>query len=150
MNAQNNLPAVRQPKKFRLTQEVIVYQEKGKAFTTSLIVADKFGKRHADVIRSIEKTECSEEFSQRNFALSEYTDSTGRILPMYNITRAGCMKLIMGLTGKEAVRWQEMFINAFNRMERLLRQPAINKADLQTAIARQKAIENRKNETECL
>jgi len=62
----------------------------------TLIVAGKFGKKHKNVIRAIKNRGGSEEFTGLNFALSEYTDSTGRTLPMYNITRAGTMKLLMG------------------------------------------------------
>ena len=43
--------------------------------TDSMKVAERFGKRHADVLRSIKNMDCSTEFTQRNFALSEFTDS---------------------------------------------------------------------------
>lgn len=36
------------------------------------IVAEKFEKRHSDVLRDIDRLECSSEFRQRNFALSYY------------------------------------------------------------------------------
>ncbi len=50
----------------------------GKAVTTSLDVADYFDKRHDNVLRTIERLDCSEKFTALNFEVSEYTDSTGR------------------------------------------------------------------------
>ena len=50
---------------------------------TSLDVAETFEKRHADVLRDIERMECSEEFTERNFALSSYNDSSGKSNKMY-------------------------------------------------------------------
>lgn len=89
--------------------------------TTSINIADKFEKRHADVIRSIENLECSKEFTERNFALSEYIDSTGRKLPMYIVTRDGFAFLAMGFTGKTSAYWKEQYITSFNMMEEILR-----------------------------
>ena len=67
--------------------------------------------------------ECSQNFTDSNFAVSEYTDSTGRKLPMYQITRDGFAFLAMGFTGKKAAAWKERFLEAFNAMEAaLLRQ----------------------------
>lgn len=86
--------------------------------TTSLIVAERFDKQHKDVLKAIRNLECSEEFTGRNFAPSEYTDSTGRKLPMVEITRDGFMFLAMGFTGKAAATWKERFIAAFNELER--------------------------------
>lgn len=85
--------------------------------TTSRDIAERFNKRHADVLRSIESLECSVEFTERNFALSAYKDSTGRALPMHIVTKDGFMFLAMGFTGKEAAAWKVRFITAFNAME---------------------------------
>jgi Rha family phage regulatory protein len=101
------------------------------ATTTSLIVAEKFGKRHDHVLRSIEKliSDCrdlastdpnfggSKGFAEPNFGLSTYLDPTGRNLPMYEITRDGFSLLVMGFTGKEALAWKLKFIAAFNALE---------------------------------
>jgi Rha family phage regulatory protein len=91
--------------------------EDGRPTTTSLIVAEVFGKRHTHVLRAIKNLECSPEFTERNFGLSEFTDPTGRKLPMYRITRDGFTFLCMGFTGKEASRWKIAYLEAFNRME---------------------------------
>ena len=98
----------------------LVVLKKRNATTTSLIVAEKFGKNHRDVLRAIRNLECSKDFTERNFAPVKYKDSTGRSLPMYQITRDGFSFLAMGFTGKEAALWKERFINAFNAMETAL------------------------------
>ncbi|EPD3059523.1 TPA: Rha family transcriptional regulator [Escherichia coli] len=92
----------------------------GQAVTSSLAIADFFTKRHDDVLKKIRALECSLEFTARNFAVSEYTDATGRKLPCYQITRDGFAFLAMGFTGKRAAQFKEAYITAFNRMENAL------------------------------
>lgn len=99
-----------------------VYVENGQAMTDSRSIADKFGKRHADILRSIKTLECSPEFTERNFALSEYSDRSGRKNPFYKVTRDGFVFLITGFTGREAARFKEDYIAAFNQMESQLQQ----------------------------
>jgi Rha family phage regulatory protein len=89
----------------------------GKPMTTSLMVADKFGKRHRDVLRAIRNMECSTDYRERNFAQSSFINEQGKEQPCYNITRDGFLFLGMGFTGKEAAQWKETFITAFNAME---------------------------------
>lgn len=93
----------------------------GQPVTTSQNIAEVFGKTHDDVLRRIRTLKCSTEFTARNFAASEYTDPTGRKLPMYRITRDGCAFLVMGFTGRRAAAFKEAYIDAFNRMEAELR-----------------------------
>lgn len=66
-----------------------VTEKDGEPITTSLRVAEIFGKQHKDVLRALERLECSTAFIGRNFALSAYIDPTGRSLPMYEMTRNG-------------------------------------------------------------
>lgn len=91
--------------------------------TTSRVVAEKFGKRHADVLRSIENTakDLPEEFSQRNFASAIYLDAQGKPREQYQLTRDGFTLITMGFTGKAAMEWKIRFIEAFNAMEAELR-----------------------------
>lgn len=64
---------------------------------------------------------CSTIFTERNFALSEYTDSTGRKLPMHILSKDGFMMVAMGYTTPDAMRMKEKFIHRFNEMEEQLR-----------------------------
>lgn len=64
---------------------------------TSREVAEITGKRHADVLRDIkdeiEKLENKGLDTERIFALSEYSDNTGRKLPQYDLTKEGVLQL---------------------------------------------------------
>ena len=102
----------------------LVAVENNQTVTTSLKVAEVFGKQHKEVLRAIKSLDCSEDFRERNFAPSKFTYSNGNIrkqLPMYHITRDGFMFLVMGFTGKTAAKWKEAYISAFNDMEAKLR-----------------------------
>lgn len=96
-----------------------------KAVTTSLDLAEYFGKNHRDVLRKIETLDCSLDFTERNFALSRYTDPTGRSIPCYQLTRDGFFFVAMGFTGRRAAEFKEAYIAAFNAMEQRLAQPAL-------------------------
>ncbi|EMH7889936.1 Rha family transcriptional regulator [Salmonella enterica] len=96
--------------------------ENGRAVTTSVAVAEYFRKMHKDVLKKIDNLDCSAEFTERNFAPSEYTDATGRTLPAYQITKNGFVFLVMGFTGKKAAAFKEAYIAEFDRMENELRQ----------------------------
>ncbi|ENY3615981.1 Rha family transcriptional regulator [Escherichia coli O8:H49] len=94
----------------------------GRAVTTSIAIAEFFGKRHERVLDKIRNLDCSAKFTEHNFVSSEYTDSTGRKLPMYQITKNGFVFLVMGFTGKKAAAFKEAYIAEFDRMEAELRQ----------------------------
>lgn len=91
----------------------------GEIVVSSMDVAKRFNKRHDNVILSIKNLECSEEFSRRNFKERDYK-VRGRSYPSYDLTRDGFSFLCMGFTGKEAAKWKEQYIKAFNAMEREL------------------------------
>ena len=101
----------------------LVAIENNEVVTSSIKVAEVFGKQHRDVLRAVKSLDISEDFRERNFALSKIDYQNGNIkkqLPMYYITRDGFMFLVMGFTGKMAARWKEAYIKAFNEMEKML------------------------------
>jgi len=87
------------------------------AKTTSKDVAEKFEKKHKNVLQSIQNLDIPEEFSRLNFQPSEYKDSRGKMMPMYEMTRDGFVLLAMGFTGRKAMEWKIAYINAFNLLE---------------------------------
>lgn len=101
--------------------EIIGKRNEERLITTSLKIAEKFGKEHAHVLRDIRDMECSDMFRESNFGLSSYKSSQGKTLPMYEVTRDGFTLLAMGYTGKEAMKFKEDYINAFNAMENELK-----------------------------
>lgn len=97
--------------------------------TTSLLVAEKFGKLHKDVLRKIESLDCSKEFHERNFTPMQIDVEIGnnatRKSPAFEMTKDGFMFLVMGFTGKAAAQIKEAYINAFNLMHAKLFQPRL-------------------------
>lgn len=103
--------------------------ENGRAVTTSVAIAEFFGKRHDNVIQKIKTLECSEKFNALNFKDVTYTDAKGEKRPMYQITKNGFVFLVMGFTGKKAAAFKEAYIAEFDRMEAELRQNNTPPAD---------------------
>lgn len=102
----------------------LVYLEKEEAVCSSLDVASHFGKKHKNVIRSIE--EIKKNSSAQNWAQSfrevSYKDKSGKTNKMYLMNRDGFSFLVMGFTGKKANDWKWQYINAFNQMEKIIRE----------------------------
>lgn len=99
------------------------------AVTTSLLVAELFGKQHSKVIRSIEKfNEAKNGLVENMFHKHFYKDAKGERRPMYYINRDGFSLLVMGFTGKKALEWKLKYIEAFNQMEAYIN---FRKADIQ-------------------
>lgn len=92
----------------------------------SLYVAEFFGKNHKEVLRDIRNIAApnsglSKEFAERNFALGSYKDKQNQKRPCYYLTRDGFTILVMGYTGKKALRFKELYIRRFNEMEELIK-----------------------------
>lgn len=102
------------PTEFNPTLAVI----NGTVKTTSLKVAEHFGKRHDNVIRAIKSLECSNDFTALNFEecyrINELANGKPELY--YEMTKDGFTFLAMGFTGKEVAKWKEAYINAFNKM----------------------------------
>lgn len=131
----------------------LVAVENEHAVTTSLRVAEVFGKQHYNVMKAIKSLDCSEEFRAVNFNASKIDYQNGNIkkqLPMYYITRDGFMFLVMGFTGKTAAKWKEAYIKAFNEMEAKIRAEQMAKAieehDRKEAIEYEKLLEREERE----
>ena len=106
----------------------MITERDGIPVTTSRAVAEQFGKNHKEVLRAIEntitqlkETDEGKAFNERNFAPISLRDAMNREKPAYLLTRDGFTLLAMGFTGSKAVQFKVAYINAFNRMERLIR-----------------------------
>lgn len=120
--------------KLALNPEYGLYERDGHAFASSRDVAETFGKRHADVLRDIAKITApksgvSKDFTQRNFALSEYRDSSGKKNPEYLLTKDGFTIVTFGFTGKKAMAFKEAYIRRFNEMEDFIKDLALSRMD---------------------
>lgn len=101
--------------------EELVFNNNGKLVTNSLMVAKKFGKRHTHVLDTIKTMIHSAENSAQFYQSGSYFDSTGRELPMFIMDRDGFSLIVMGFTGKDAIKFKLDFIAAFNKMESQLK-----------------------------
>ena len=104
--------------------ELVFKGENGQAVTNSLLVAEKFGKEHRNVIQAIRAIiEGVAQFSADPlFAETTYEHPQNeQYYPMYIMNRDGFSLLVMGFTGREALKFKLDFISAFNRMEEELR-----------------------------
>jgi anti-repressor protein len=98
--------------------ELVIMHNK-QAVTTSLRVAEVFGKDHKNVIQSIENL-AAEKSAAKFFAEATY-DNRGKQYPMYYMNRDGFTLLAMGFTGKRALQFKIQYIQAFNSMEMQIR-----------------------------
>lgn len=106
--------------------------------TTSVQVAQFFGKRHDNVLRAIrvllrEGASADYLLNFEEMVVTRENPSGGTPIsaPAYRMNRDGFMLLAMGFTGKEALRWKLAYIAAFNRMEAELQKPAYDPARIE-------------------
>ena len=85
--------------------------------TNSLIVAEKFGKRHDHILRDIEKLEKDVPNFGEMFQPSVEYDAYNRTRKIYIMNRDGWTLLVMGFTGSKAMQFKVEYINRFNAME---------------------------------
>lgn len=103
--------------------ELVIMHNK-QAVTTSLQVAEVFGKEPAKVNRSIEQiiaetgtpklaneNLAAEKSAAKFFAETTY-DNRGKKYPMYYMNRDGFTLLAMGFTGKKALQFKIQYIQS--------------------------------------
>lgn len=106
----------------------------GNLVVSSREIAVNFEKEHKNVIRDIEnyvemlKNGESSKLSSL-FIESEYTtkDANGVHYKEYLLTRDGFTLLAMGFTGSKALAWKLKYIEAFNKMEQMIKEQSIPK-----------------------
>ena len=123
----------------------LVEVKNGKIFANSLRIAEYFGKRHDNVIASIENLP-ADDFTLLNFKVSEYVDESGKSNKMYLLTRDSFSLIVMGFTGEKAYEWKLKYIKAFNIMEQKL----LNKQNQEWVTSRKQGKLARKEETDTI
>lgn len=97
-------------------------------YVSSREIAEKFNKRHKDVLRSIRNLQVPENFRLRNFAPGVESDRNGTDQPVVYMTRDGFSILAFGFMDDRknfqfetsAMRWKLCFLEAFNKMEKFI------------------------------
>lgn len=96
----------------------------GQPAILSTKIADRFNKKHCNILRDIDALQSilPQSFVAENFKLV-YFDVPGpngaiRKARAYLLTRDAFSLLVMGMTGKAAVIWKLRYIEAFNALEK--------------------------------
>lgn len=100
--------------------ENLINVKNEEAVTTSLQIAEKFEKRHKDVLRAIENLVAQNCAAKKMFKRDSYKDERGKEQPVFFMNRDGFSLLAMGFNGKKALEWKLKYIEAFNAMEKIL------------------------------
>ncbi|MHC5177424.1 Rha family transcriptional regulator [Serratia rhizosphaerae] len=98
--------------------EIIIHNDH--AVTTSIAVANFFGKQHKHVLEKIRALDCTPSFTTANFSTIVVTTQAGfdkREIEAFEMTKNGFIFLVMGFTGKKAAAFKEAYIAEFDRME---------------------------------
>ena len=100
----------------------LLFAREGDVFTHSRDVAEVFGKRHDNVLRDIERLDLPSDLRTAWFQPLTYEAADGTTRPAFDMTRQGFTFLVMGWTGAKAAAFKVRYIQAFDAMERVLRQ----------------------------
>lgn len=108
-------------------KDLVFKGESNQVLTNSLLVAEKFGKNHKHVLDAIRELISSAEKSAvlKMFVPSTYIASNNKENPMFIMNRDGFTLLAMGFTGEKALQFKLEYINAFNKMEKMLKEQSI-------------------------
>lgn len=104
--------------------EVQVINKNGELVVSSRKVAEDFGKEHKIVMRGIREilsVQFCTDLSEMFYATT-YIDIQSRKQPEYLMNRDGFTLLAMGFKGRKAFEWKLKYINAFNKMEKQLKE----------------------------
>lgn len=103
----------------------LVRVENNEVVVGSRQVAENFGKRHDNVLRDIENVMGLLNFEEtpKMFYKTTYEHPQNhQKYTEYLMNKEGFTLLVMGFTGKVAIEWKIKYINAFNEMEKQLRE----------------------------
>lgn len=121
--------------------DIVFFGDNGQLVTTSLKVAEVFGKEHKNVLRDIESMSCSKNFHVLNFELSfnirELPNGGNKQEKYYTMTKDGFTFLVMGYRGVKAAQFKESYIEAFNKMEKAIKEAPALPSPIDTTILKQ-------------
>ena len=110
-----------------INYELVFKGQNNQVLTNSLLVAEKFGKEHSDVLRAIDalvskmaENQCEGYFAETSVDIPQPNGGVrdSRVVVM---NCDGFTLLVMGFTGKKALQFKLDYIAAFNAMEKQLK-----------------------------
>ena len=96
----------------------------GQVVVSSRQIADNFEKEHRHVLETIRNLTAENSTVKSMFYESSYKNERGRDYSEYLMNRDGFSLLVMGFTGQKALEWKLKYIEAFNKMEKMLLEKA--------------------------
>lgn len=126
---------------------LIIRTEDGKLVVSSRQVAKDFKKEHKNVVQAIKNIKAENSAVTKMFIESSYKAGTGKNYKEYLLTRDGFSLLVMGFNGREALEWKLKYIEAFNEMEKQLKELQTSKLP-QTYLEALKALVKSEEEKE--
>ena len=108
------------------TEYIVDYHQADRAVlnqlvTSSQIIAAYFNKEHRNVLADIRAILAAENSAAKFFYTASFLNR-GKRYPMYFMNRDGFSLLAMGFTGKKALERKIRYIQAFNEMEKKLKE----------------------------
>lgn len=111
-----------------MKNQLDIFNRGGALVVDSRQVAEVVGKRHADLLRDIDRfykvlTQNAKLRSDDFFIKSSYKAGTGKNYVYYLCTKKGCDMVANKLTGEKGVLFTAEYINRFDEMEKQLANP---------------------------
>lgn len=104
-----------------MNDEIILKEVNGEVRVSSREMAERFEKQNKHVNEAIRKL-MDENSTVRNMVTeSKYLSPRGREETEYLLNRDGFSLVAMGFTGKKALEWKLKYIEAFNKMEEVIK-----------------------------
>ena len=118
----------------------------GVLLVSSREVAERFEKQHKHVLETIENIKAENSAVTNGYFIeSSYKAGTGKSYKEYLLTRDGFSLLAMGFTGAKALEWKLKYLEAFNKMEEVIKTGVVPRGKELIALAvieAQKVIES--------
>ena len=105
-----------------MEKKIEVVNNNGQLVVSSRQVAENFGKRHDHVMRDIVAYQKDVPNFGEMFYETASPDAYGRAQKTYLMNRDGFSLLAMGFTGSKALEWKLKYIQAFNEMEKTIKE----------------------------
>ena len=107
-----------------------ISNQEGQLVVTSRQIAEDFEKDHRVVVRAIENK--AESLTEQNCSVEKLFIPTtyihnGNEYKEYLLTRDGFTFIVMGFTGAKADTWKLKYIEAFNKMEKAIKEQQVPK-----------------------
>src|SRR5690625_7782264 len=113
----------------------LVFVNNDRVVTSSRNVARDFNKKHQHVLRDIDNMKgVVQNWTDLFYETTYVHEQNKQEYRQYLINREGFTLLVMGFTGRKAMKFKIDYMNEFNRMENELTKPSNTKLLLQTAL----------------